>query len=57
MLSLELHKEEIKNIIQNMQEDYKEQNRGIEIIKIENGYQMCSKTELHEYIYPILDQS
>ena len=56
MLSLELHKEEIKNIIQNMQEDYKEQNRGIEIIKIEDGYQMCSKTELHEYIYPILDK-
>lgn len=56
MLSLELPKEEIKNIIQNMQENYKEQNRGIEIIKIENGYQMCSKTELHEYIYPILDK-
>lgn len=56
MLSLELPKEEIQNVIQNMQEEYKEQNRGTEIIKIENGYQMCSKTELHEYIYPILDK-
>lgn len=56
MLSLELSKEDIQNIIKSMQEEYKEQNRGIEIIKIENGYQMCSKTELHEYIYPILDK-
>lgn len=56
MLSLEISKEDIQKIIKTMQEEYKEQNRGIEIIKIENGYQMCSKTELHEYIYPILDK-
>ena len=56
MLSIELSKEDIESIIQNMQEDYKNANRGIEIIKVDNGYQMCTKTELHEYIYPILDK-
>ena len=56
MLSTELPKEDIQKIIQSMKEDYKKQNRGIEIIKVENGFQMCSKTELHEYIYPILDK-
>ena len=56
IISLELSKEDIQNIIQSIQEDYKNQNRGIEIIKVDNGYQMCSKTELYEYIYPILDQ-
>lgn len=56
MLSIELPKEDIQNIMHNMQEDYKNQDRGIEIIKVENGYQMCSKADLHEYIYPILDK-
>ena len=39
-----------------MQEEYKEQNRGIEIIKIDNGYQLCSKKEYYDYIYPIIDK-
>lgn len=56
MLGLELPKEDVQNIIQNMQDDYKKQNRGIEIIKVENGYQMASKTELYDYIYPVLDK-
>ena len=56
VLSLELPEEEIRNIIQSMQEDYKKQNRGIEIVKVENGYQMASKTEFYDYIYPVLDK-
>lgn len=54
VLSLELSAEEIKDIIESMKSDY--QNRGIEIIKIDNGYQLCSKKEYAEYIYPILDK-
>lgn len=56
MLGTELPKEDLQSIIHNMQEEYKTQNRGIDIIKVDNGYQMCSKTELYEYIYPILDR-
>lgn len=56
VLGLELPKEDIHNIIQSMQEDYKSQNRGIEIIKVENGYQMASKTNMYDYIYPVLDK-
>ena len=37
-----------------MKEEYK--TRGIEIIKVENGYQLCSKKEYYDYIYPILDK-
>ena len=55
VLGLEMTKEDIKSIIQSMQEDYKNQNRGIEILKVENGYQMASKTELYDYIYPVMD--
>ena len=56
ILVLEKNQEEIEEIITNMMQDYKEQNRGIEIIKIDNGYQLCTKKELYEYIYPVLDK-
>ena len=52
VLSLEISEEEIDNIINKMQKEYENQNRGIEIIKIEDSYQLCSKKELYEYIYP-----
>ncbi len=56
MLSLEIPEEDIENIIANMQEEYKEQVRGIQIIKIDHSYQLSTKKELHDYIYPILDK-
>ena len=56
MMALELPKEDLENIIISMQEDYKIQSRGIEIIKVEDSYQLCTKKELYEYIYPILDK-
>jgi len=56
ILSLEIEEEDLKNIIQNMQEEYKEKNRGIELIIIDNSYQLCTKKELYEYIYPVLDK-
>lgn len=54
VLALEIPEDDIDSIIKNMQEEYK--NRGIEIIKIENSYQLCTKKELYEYIYPVLDK-
>lgn len=54
VLALEIDKKQIAEIIKNMQDEYKE--RGIEIIKIDGGYQLCSKEEYYEYIYPILDK-
>ena len=56
ILVLEKNEEEIHTIIKSMQEDYKANNRGIEIIQVEDGYQLATKKELYEYIYPILDK-
>lgn len=56
IISLELPQEDLENIIVSMQDDYKNQDRGIEIIKIDEAYQLCTKKELYEYIYPILDK-
>ena len=56
VLALEIKTEDIDNITKSMQEEYKKENRGIEIIKIDNSYQLCTKKELYEYIYPVLDK-
>ena len=56
MLSLELSSEEIDEIITIMQEDYKGEERGIELIKIDDGYQLCTKKDMYEYIYPVIDK-
>ena len=56
MLALEVSKEDIENIIRNMQEEYKNEERGIELIQVEESYQLCTKKELYEYIYPVLDK-
>ena len=56
MIALEIPKEDLENIIVSMQEDYKNQNRGIEIIKVDNTYQLCTKKELYDFVYPILDK-
>ena len=56
ILVLEKNEEEISTIIKSMQDDYKANNRGIEIIQVEDGYQLATKKELYEYIYPILDR-
>ena len=53
-MALEKPKEEIEEIIKEMQNE--EKPRGIEIIKMEDNYQMVSKKEYYEYIYPIIDK-
>ena len=56
VLSLEISEEDIENIIANMQEEYKQETRGIEIIKINQSYQLCTKKELQEFILPVVDK-
>ena len=56
LLSLEISEENLEKIISSMQEEYKNFNRGIELIKINDSYQLCTKRELYEYIYIVLDK-
>lgn len=55
-LALEVSRVDLEKILEKMQEEYKEQKRGIELIKLNNGYQLCSKKENYEYIYQIIDK-
>ena len=54
MIALEMSQEKIENIIDKMQIRY--EKSGIQIIKVEKGYQMCSNPKYYEYIYPIIDK-
>lgn len=54
--ALEMNEEDIIIIIEKMKEEYEGQNKGVEIIRVNDSYQMCTKKEYYEYIYPILDK-
>lgn len=52
---VELGSEDIEKIMQKMKEKYDTSNSGIELIKVDDGYQLCTKKEYYEYIYPLFD--
>lgn len=52
---LELGIDDIDKIIMNMKSEYEARNSGIEIIKVDDCYQLCTKKEYYEYIYPLFD--
>lgn len=52
---LELGSEDIEKIMQKMKTKYDSKNSGIELVKVEDGYQLATKKEFYEYIYPLFD--
>ncbi len=56
MSILDLDADSINKAILNMQDEYKSENRGIQIIRVDDGFELASKKEYYEYLYPILDK-
>lgn len=56
MAVTELGEDELNGVIEMMKNDYSQENRGIELIKVNSAYQLCAKKENYEYIYPIFDK-
>ena len=56
MSALEMGEEDLVAIIESMKEEYDREDRGIQIIKVQNAYQLTTKKEYYEYIYPIFDK-
>lgn len=53
---LELAPENVEEIIESMRTEFEEAGRGVQIIKLNAGYQLCSRKENYEYIYQIIDK-
>ncbi|RDY28812.1 SMC-Scp complex subunit ScpB [Romboutsia weinsteinii] len=51
----DLSSKEIEYMINILIEEYKEQNRGVQIIKLENKYQMCTNKDYAGYIKKVLE--
>lgn len=56
MSALEMSSQDLFNIIEMMKLEYEKENRGIEIIKVNNAFQLTTKKDFFEYIYPIFDK-
>lgn len=54
VIVLEISAEEIISAIENLRQDLLE--RGINIIKVNDGYQMCSNPKYYDYICQIIDK-
>lgn len=51
------HDEETtRKIIHQMQDKYEAGNRGVRIIELENAFQMCTKTEMYDYLIRVAKQ-
>ena len=48
--------EEIETTLESMMTEFEAASRGIEIIKIEESYQLCAKKEYYNYIHPLFDK-
>ena len=51
----ELSSKEIEIMLNSLIEDYKENNRGIQIIKLQDKYQMCTNKEYSSFVKNILE--
>ena len=55
MSALEINSEELENVIALLKQKYDSEGSGIELIKINDSYQLITKKEYYEYVYPLLD--
>ena len=54
--ALELDKKETKKIIEHLMKEYEKPSIGMKIIELDGAYQMCTKSEMYEYLIRIAKQ-
>ena len=54
--TIEHDEDTTRKIIRNLMDRYKEEDRGICIIELEDSFQMCTKKEMYEYLIRIAKQ-
>ena len=54
--AVELDKKEVKKILDSMIEKYEAEQRGLQIMELDGAYQMCTRSEMYEYLIKIAKQ-
>jgi segregation and condensation protein B len=54
--AIEQDKETTRKIIYHMMDQYRSADRGIQILELEDSYQLCTKKELYEYLIRVAKQ-
>lgn len=55
-MALEESSEKIIDEIEQLKSEYDENDRGFEIIKVNDSYQMCTRKDYYDYVAQILDK-
>lgn len=53
---MEMDPEELHQILTQMQEDYRQDCRGLNLIELEDAWQICTKIETYEYVRKLVSQ-
>ena len=53
--ALEINDDQLKAAIALLKQKYETEESGIELIKINDNYQLVTKKEYYKYVYPLLD--
>ena len=51
---LNCHPVHVRQLIDQMAEEYESDDRGVSIVRIEDGYQLCTKKEAYEYLIKLV---
>ena len=54
--AIEHDEDTTRKIIHNMMDKYETSDRGMRIIELENSFQMCTKTDMYEYLIKVARQ-
>ncbi|MBE5906837.1 MAG: SMC-Scp complex subunit ScpB [Lachnospiraceae bacterium] len=54
--AIELSKDVTESLIRELMDEYEAENRGLQIIELEQAFQMCTKREYYDYLIKIKEQ-
>ncbi len=54
--AIELDKKTTKKLINEMMQEWNDEGRGVAVMELDGAYQMCTRTEMYEYLIRIAKQ-
>lgn len=54
--AIELDKKKTRELLEEMKQEWEGSERGITLLELEDAYQMCTKSEMYEYLIKIAKQ-